>query len=318
MTRILVLGATGRQGGAVARRSVERGHEVSAIVRDARSPAARALVERGVRPVTGDLRDADVGGGASFIQWLGSAYTLSLAAGLLVGGRLGDMLGRRAIYCVGMTGFVLASLACGSAGSPDLLVVARVVQGASAALVLPQSLGVVRAVFPAELLGTAFAIYGPVTGAAALLGPVLAGVLISADLFASAWRAVFLVNVPFGLALLLVITKQATELPNLLLSGAAQKFLVRPFLLLFCLLCARPLPPFPQRGPSRFCLRERKLRWLRLHILQSPTAYLRNYCPLLRRGVRREEYEQMGRELSDVLAEELDWCGLWRRLMIVR
>ncbi|WP_144008792.1 MFS transporter [Enemella evansiae] len=160
------------------------------------------LLDTSVTNIAAPSIEADLGGGNSFMQWLGSAYTLSLAAGLLVGGRLGDMFGRRAVYCAGMAGFVTASLICGLAMSPAMLVAARVLQGLSAAIVLPQSLGVIRTVFPVEKLSKAFAIYGPLTSLATLIGPVLAGVLVSADLFGWGWRSVFFVNVPIGIVLL--------------------------------------------------------------------------------------------------------------------
>lgn len=196
------------------------------------------LLDTSVTNIAAPSVERDIGGGPSLIQWLGSAYTLALAAGLLLGGRLGDMFGRRRIYCLGMAGFVLASLACGLATSPGLVIAARVVQGLSASMVLPQSLGVIRSVFPPERLGKAFGIYGPVTGLAALVGPVLAGFLVSANLFGWDWRLVFLINIPLGLGLLiggwvlLPSDRQADlsrlDIPGVLLASTAAVLLVFP------------------------------------------------------------------------------------------
>ncbi|WBC16473.1 MFS transporter [Micromonospora sp. WMMA1998] len=96
---------------------------------------------------------AELGGGPALIQWLGAGYTLALAAGLITGGRLGDLYGRKRVFLVGAAGFTVASLLCAVATSPGTLVGARVVQGLFGAVMLPQGLGVIRAMFPAQELG---------------------------------------------------------------------------------------------------------------------------------------------------------------------
>src|SRR4051812_20702060 len=90
---------------------------------------------------------ADLGGSLSLIQWLGAAYTLAMAIGLLTGGRLGDIFGRRRMFLVGAAGFTAASLLCALAWSPGVLIAARTVQGVFGAVMLPQGLGMIKQMF---------------------------------------------------------------------------------------------------------------------------------------------------------------------------
>ena len=147
---------------------------------------------------------ADLGGSYADLEWITVGYTLAMAVTLLVGGRLGDMLGRRRMLLGGMAGFTVASMACAVAVSPETLVAARAVQGAFGALMLPQVFGLIREVFGPEDMSKAFGVLGPVMGLAAVLGPIVAGALIGADVLGTEWRMIFLVNVPVGLAALAV------------------------------------------------------------------------------------------------------------------
>ena len=104
----------------------------------------------------------DIGGGESLIKWLGASYALALGTLLVVGGRLGDRYGRRRIFLIGIAGFTLASLACGLAADPAMLIVSRLVQGAFGALLIPQGMSMLLATLTREQLPTAFAIFGPV------------------------------------------------------------------------------------------------------------------------------------------------------------
>lgn len=142
---------------------------------------------------------ADLGGGPSTLQWFSAAYTLSFAVFLVIGGRLGDIYGRRTMFLVGAAGFTLASVACGLAFSSGVLIGARVVQGVFGALLIPQGLGIVRSVFPQRELGTAFGLFAPIMGLASVSGPILGGALINADVFGTGWRMVFLINLPIGI-----------------------------------------------------------------------------------------------------------------------
>jgi EmrB/QacA subfamily drug resistance transporter len=140
----------------------------------------------------------DIGGGDTEIQWIAAAYTLTFAVGLVTGGRLGDAFGRRRMFILGASGFGLTSALCAVAGSPGQLVAFRALQGAFGALMIPQALGMVKAVFPERELPTAFGLWGPVLGLSAVAGPVLGGVLVSADLFGTGWRLIFLINLPLA------------------------------------------------------------------------------------------------------------------------
>ncbi|WP_067482580.1 MFS transporter [Actinomadura hibisca] len=146
---------------------------------------------------------ADLGGSPATVQWLAAGYTLAMAVGLVTGGRLGDLYGRRRMFLVGVAGFTLASLLCGIAFSPGTLVGARLLQGLFGALMLPQGLGMIKQMFPPARLGAAFGLFGPVLGLSSVGGPTLAGVLVDADLFGTGWRMIFLINLPLGLAALL-------------------------------------------------------------------------------------------------------------------
>ncbi|GJF31732.1 hypothetical protein KNE206_44320 [Kitasatospora sp. NE20-6] len=142
---------------------------------------------------------ADVGGGESTIQWLGAAYTLAMAIGLITGGRLGDIFGRRRMYLVGAVGFTLGSIACGLAQGPEQLIAARAFQGLLGAIMLPQGLGMLKEIFSEKEQGTAFGLFGPVMGLSTVGGPILAGWLVDADLWGTGWRMIFLINIPLGL-----------------------------------------------------------------------------------------------------------------------
>jgi MFS family permease len=136
----------------------------------------------------------------SALQWVIGGYALTFAVGLVTGARIGDIYGRKRAFVIGAYAFVATSLSCAFAVNPAMLITSRLAQGAAAALLIPQGLGILRDVFSAEDQGQAFAIFGPVIGLSAVLGPVLGGLLVDANLFGSGWRLVFFVNLPLGLA----------------------------------------------------------------------------------------------------------------------
>ena len=142
----------------------------------------------------------DLGGTFTQLEWISAGYTLALAVGLLVGGRLGDLFGRTQVMLTGMAGFVVASVLCALAPTAGLLIVARVLQGAIGAIMIPQGFGLIRELFGDEGQRKAFAVFGPVMGLTAVLGPVVGGALVDLDLFGTGWRSIFLVNVPIGAA----------------------------------------------------------------------------------------------------------------------
>jgi EmrB/QacA subfamily drug resistance transporter len=130
------------------------------------------------------------------ILWVVSAYLLTFAVLLVTGGRLGDILGPRNLFIGGLAAFALASALCGMAQRPEQLIAARVAQGAAAAVLSPQTLAIISAIFPAQRRGAALGILSAVTAMAALLGPVVGGLLVTyLD-----WRWIFYVNLPIGIA----------------------------------------------------------------------------------------------------------------------
>ena len=135
---------------------------------------------------------------SSQIQWVVAAYILAFALGLLPAGRLGDIIGRREMFIAGVAVFTLGSALCGLAPSIETLVLARVVQAAGGAMMTPQTLAIVPALFTPHERGAAFALVGLSAGLAAVAGPVAGGLLIGADIMGLGWRPIFLVNLPIG------------------------------------------------------------------------------------------------------------------------
>lgn len=138
------------------------------------------------------------------IEWVISAYAATYAVFLITGGRLGDLFGRRRVFLAGMAGFGLASLICGLAASPPMLIVGRVLQGLSAAAMAPQGLASIHALFPEQERSRALAVYGAALGLAAVVAQVLGGVLIAADVLGLQWRIIFLINLPIVAAVFFV------------------------------------------------------------------------------------------------------------------
>lgn len=151
--------------------------------------------------------------GASYAQaqWVVAGYILTFALGLIPGGRLGDIVGRKRMFMVGVAGFTLASTLCGLTPNPEVLVAARVLQGLMAAAMVPQVLAIIQVSFPPKEWGAAFGLFGAAAGLATVTGPIVGGLLISADLFDLTWRPIFLVNVPVGLITLLAATVLVRE-----------------------------------------------------------------------------------------------------------
>jgi EmrB/QacA subfamily drug resistance transporter len=136
------------------------------------------------------------------LEWVVAAYVLSFAAVLILSGRLGDIYGRKRMFMVGMAGFTAASLLCGLAINPEMLIAARFAQGAAAGLMVTQILAILRVTFREHERAKAVAVFGGVTGSSAVFGLALGGVIVQWDLFGWAWRTIFLINVPIGIAAL--------------------------------------------------------------------------------------------------------------------
>jgi EmrB/QacA subfamily drug resistance transporter len=139
---------------------------------------------------------------SSQIQFVISAYAAVYAVFLITGGRLGDWLGRKRMFTTGIAGFTLASVLCGLAWSAQALIAGRVLQGLMATIMAPQVLASIRVLFPREEQGVALGLYGATFGLAGALGPILGGVLVAMQPFGLPWQAIFLINVPVGLAAL--------------------------------------------------------------------------------------------------------------------
>ncbi|WP_370270756.1 MFS transporter [Nioella sp.] len=145
---------------------------------------------------------ADTGATPTQLKWVAEAYILALAVGLLPCGRFGDVIGRQRMFLWGLVGFTAASTVCGLAPDIESLILARVIQGAAAAMMVPQVLAIAHVTFPPEEKARAFGLFGTVSSLAVVAGPIVGGALISGDLAGLTWRPAFLINIPLGLAAL--------------------------------------------------------------------------------------------------------------------
>ncbi|WP_432928833.1 MFS transporter [Microbispora sp. CA-135349] len=177
---------------------------------------AMNLLDATITTVVAPVIHRDFGGAESDIQWFSAAYTLPFAVLLVPGGRLGDLAGRRRVFAAGVALFALSSAVCACATGSGMLITTRAVQGAAAALIIPQTIGLIRSMFEGDDLAKAMGSIGPVMGLAAVCGPVLGAVLTRVDLFGASWRAAFLVNVPLAalvLAFLPVLRESRSPRP---------------------------------------------------------------------------------------------------------
>ncbi|MEV1019157.1 MFS transporter [Streptomyces sp. NPDC050264] len=186
--------------------------------------------------------ELDASGAA--LQLVIAGYTITYAVLLITGARLGDRFGHRRAVLGGLAVFTAASLACGLAQSSGQLIAFRMLQGAGSALMIPQVLSLIQRNFAGESRTRALGAYAAVLAVGAAAGQVLGGVLVSADLLGTGWRAVFLVNVPVGLALLALGRRELPrdgarragqprplDLPGLVLLGGAVSLLTVPLVL---------------------------------------------------------------------------------------
>ncbi|MDH6124550.1 MFS transporter [Kitasatospora sp. GP82] len=153
----------------------------------------------------------DTGASFSALQWITAGYALAFAVGLITGGRLGDIYGRKRLFLLGIGGFTVASALCGLAADPEMLVAARIVQGGTAAMMVPQVLSIIHATFPAEERGKVFGMFGAMVGLGATLGPLVGALLCEWNLFGLGWRPIFLVNLPIGIAGMLLGARYVDE-----------------------------------------------------------------------------------------------------------
>ncbi|MFF3275949.1 MFS transporter [Streptomyces chrestomyceticus] len=144
--------------------------------------------------------EGDVGASSSQMQWITGGYALAFALGLITGGRLGDLFGRKRVFLLGVAGFTVTSLVCGISHSPELLLGGRIAQGAMAALMVPQVLSIIHVTFPERERGKVFGIYGAVMALGTVMGPLIGALLVQGDVLGWGWRPIFLVNLPLGVA----------------------------------------------------------------------------------------------------------------------
>nr|WP_210589444.1 MFS transporter [Streptomyces sp. GESEQ-35] len=153
----------------------------------------------------------DLAASESVLELVVSGYGLAYAVLLVLGGRLGDLFGRRRLFLGGMAAFGLTSLACGLAPTAWTLVAARVAQGAASAAMLPQVLATIQAATSGPRRAKAMGLYGATAGLSMVAGQILGGVLVAADIAGTSWRAVFLVNVPVVLLGLFLAARAVPE-----------------------------------------------------------------------------------------------------------
>ncbi len=161
------------------------------------------------------------------VLWVINAYALVLAVLVITAGRLGDLIGPRIMFMGGVAVFTAASAACGLAPGPGWLIGFRAVQGLGAAMLMPQTLTIITNTFPPERRGAAFGVWGAVAGVATIAGPTLGGLLVTAF----DWRWIFFVNLPIGVAVLLITPviipdlrlgrRHRIDVPGVLLASAA-------------------------------------------------------------------------------------------------
>jgi EmrB/QacA subfamily drug resistance transporter len=164
------------------------------------------IVNVAIPSIQRDLHASSAG-----IEWVVAGFALAYGSGLIIGGRLGDIFGRRRLFVTGLTLFILSSALCGAAPDTVLLIIGRVVQGGSAALMAPQILTILGTTFAGPLRARAFNAYGVTMGLAAVFGQLIGGVLIQANPSGLEWRTCFLINIPIGLIALALVPRFVPE-----------------------------------------------------------------------------------------------------------
>jgi len=185
-----------------ARPAVRRAPSPRAILAIVLTGQFMALLDASVVNVAAPSIHASLHASGAGLQLVIAGYVITYAVLLVTGARLGDIIGHRAMFLAGVALFTLASLGCGLAGTTGVLVTLRFVQGVGAAFMIPQVLSLIQRSFPGPARARPMRLYAAVLAGGAVAGQVIGGLLVSADLWGSTWRPVFLLNVPIGAALL--------------------------------------------------------------------------------------------------------------------
>ncbi len=173
----------------------------------------------------------ELGAGDDVIQLVMSGFAAAYAVLLVMGGRLGDLYGRNRMFMIGMAGFALCSAWCGLAWSPYSLVVARILQGATAAIMAPQVAASIHVLFAPEEKARAFSLFGTSIGITGITGQIVAGALIWANIWGLGWRTIFLINVPIVAITLVAAVPILRDFRQL--AGARQPLDISGSILLF-------------------------------------------------------------------------------------
>ncbi|MCG5220210.1 MFS transporter [Streptosporangium sp. KLBMP 9127] len=225
-------------GGGTTTTALLTGRTAAVVLAAILIAAFMELLDATIVSVAAPAIAEDLGAGETAVQWMLAGYTLSVGAGLITGGRIGDQYGRRRVFLLGLAAFTLASAGCGLAPTSGALIGMRIAQGLAGGLMIPQVFGMIRASFAPEARAKALGVYGAVLGLASVAGPLLGGILTEADLFGLGWRAIFWVNVPIAIIGLIIGIRFIPEsraqggtgldLPGAVLAAAAAVLLLLP------------------------------------------------------------------------------------------
>ncbi len=169
--------------------------------------SSMAFIDGSVVNVALPVLQRDLNASSTDVQWVVEAYSLFLSALILVGGSLGDHFGRKRIFSIGITLFVLASVWCGLSGSINALILARAVQGIGGALLVPGSLAIISSAFNDAQRGKAIGTWSGFTSVTSVIGPVIGGWLVQY----ATWRWVFFLNVPLAIVVLIIVFWRVPE-----------------------------------------------------------------------------------------------------------
>ncbi|NYI04009.1 EmrB/QacA subfamily drug resistance transporter [Allostreptomyces psammosilenae] len=196
------------------------------------------LLDGGVLNVALPEIQQEMGASSAALQWMVAGYALSFALGLITGGRLGDIYGRKRVFVIGMALFTLTSVLCSVAQSPGQLVAARVAQGLAASLMVPQVMATIQVMYAPSERGRPITAAGALYAITSVLGPIIGALLTESDIAGLGWRTIFLVNVPVGVIALIAAIRYVPEsrsetavrldLAGVLLAGLAMLLLLYP------------------------------------------------------------------------------------------